>query len=42
MSGKGTQAQQRYNQKARRIRTGIEKPMEYVLTIKQALEKAGL
>ena len=42
MTGKGIQAQQRFNQKARRIREGKEQPMEYILTVHEALERAGL
>jgi hypothetical protein len=42
MTGKGIQAQQRYNQRARRIRECKEEPMEYTMTLKQALKAAGL
>ena len=42
MTGKGILAQKRYNERMKAIRNGKEKPMEYTMTLKEAIAKAGL
>jgi hypothetical protein len=42
MTGKGIQAQKTYNERARRIRKGLEQPKEYTMSLKEALKAAGL
>lgn len=42
MSGKGRECQRVFLKKAYAVRVGREKPVEYSMTVEQALKKAGL
>jgi hypothetical protein len=42
MTGKGMRAQKTHNDRAKRIREGKEQPMQYHMTVKEALRVAGL
>jgi len=42
MSRKGLQASRNYNKRRQAIRNGTGKPIEYTMTLQEAIKKAGL